>query len=399
MVYPTGGAGNVYIGAGFAHSRRATFNVSVATFNTEVLAAQNGTEVVTGSHEITHYDVIRPVGGQYFTKFTALGTADAEIGFAYTVRDDGTFDKEYVQAATAGTSQFTYSSATKEITFGADGPAAGEWVAVAYTWATASNAQQITVRADGVPPVVLVSAYGIARDVCTGELFHCVLEGQAQVDGNWSFDVSADGEPIIQNLSMEFVKGCLTNDLYTFTVYTEDELGDENRVDIPVASPAGGSITTATTITLSSATPGSSIYYTVDGTIPTASSTLYSGPFTLTAGTVVVNAIAIAPGMDDSKVLSETYTVAGSTTQAAIPVATPPGGNYGAAQSVSLASATSGATIYYTDDGSTPTSASNVFTTGTPISVPAAATTNIKAIAIATGYTDSPIMDETYIIS
>ena len=30
MVYPVGGQGNVYIGGGFAHSRRATFNVSTA---------------------------------------------------------------------------------------------------------------------------------------------------------------------------------------------------------------------------------------------------------------------------------------------------------------------------------------------------------------------------------
>ena len=218
------GAGNVYIGGGFAHSRRATMNVTVATFNTEVLAIQNGTEVVTGSTPITYYDVIEADGGKYKTKFTATGPADNEIKFVYIVGADGTYSKTYKQAATAtGTGTFSYDSGTKEFTFGTDAPAAGDMIACAYSFKSDTNAQTITVNSDGIPPVVLATAYGIAKDVCTGELFPCEIEGQAQVDGNWNFDVSADGEPVVQNLGLEFVKGCLDKTLYTFKVYTEDE--------------------------------------------------------------------------------------------------------------------------------------------------------------------------------
>ena len=96
-------------------------------------------------------------------------------------------------------------------------------MACAYKFKSADNAQKITINSDGIPPVVLVSAYGVARDICNGELFPCLIEGQAQVDGNWSFDVSADGEPVVQSLNMEFVKGCIDKTLYTFTVFTEDE--------------------------------------------------------------------------------------------------------------------------------------------------------------------------------
>lgn len=200
-------------------------NVTVATFNTEVLAIQNGTEVVTGSTPITYYDVIEAVGGEYKTKFTATGTADDEIKFVYIVGADGTYSKTYKQAATtteAGT--FSYDSGTKKITFNStDAPAAGDMIACAYSFKSDTNAQTITVNSDGIPPVVLATAYGIAKDVCTGELFPCEIEGQAQVDGNWNFDVSADGEPVVQNLGLEFVKGCLDKTLYTFKVYTEDE--------------------------------------------------------------------------------------------------------------------------------------------------------------------------------
>ena len=198
-------------------------NVTVATFNTEVLAIQNGTEVVTGSTPITYYDVIEADGGKYKTKFKATGTAGSEIKFVYIVGADGTYSKTYKQGSVANTGEFTYDSSSKEITFGTDAPADGDMIACAYSFKSDTNAQTITVNSDGIPPVVLATAYGIAKDVCTGELFPCEIEGQAQVDGNWNFDVSADGEPVVQNLGLEFVKGCLDKTLYTFKVYTEDE--------------------------------------------------------------------------------------------------------------------------------------------------------------------------------
>ena len=194
----------------------------------DVLAAQNGTEVVTGSTDITYYDVIT-VGadGAATTKFKAIGTAGSEISYVYKVSADGTYSNTWEQTVTAAAEgQFAYSSADKSITFfetDPNKPVEGDTLACAYTFKSADNAQRVTINADGIPPVVLVSAYGVARDVCSGELFPCVIEGQAQVDGNWSFDVSADGEPVVQSLNMEFVKGCLNNTLYTFTVFTEDE--------------------------------------------------------------------------------------------------------------------------------------------------------------------------------
>lgn len=229
MVYPTGGTGNVYVGGGFAHSRRATMTVTSATFNTEVLAIQNGTEVVTGSTPITYYEVIEADSSkEYKTTFKAVGTANEEIKFVYIVGSDGTYTKTYKQGATAAaTGTFTYDSGTKKISFySGDEPTDGDMIACAYSFASDDNAQTITVNSDGIPPVVLATAYGIAKDVCTGELFPCEIEGQAQVDGNWNFDVSADGEPVVQNLGLEFVKGCLDKTLYTFKVYTEDEKGE-----------------------------------------------------------------------------------------------------------------------------------------------------------------------------
>ncbi|MEU7791250.1 chitobiase/beta-hexosaminidase C-terminal domain-containing protein [Amycolatopsis sp. NPDC049159] len=88
------------------------------------------------------------------------------------------------------------------------------------------------------------------------------------------------------------------------------------------------------------------------------------------------------------------YTVGGSSTTVAAPTFSPPGGTYSAAQTVTISSATSGATIRYTVDGSTPTASSTLYSG--PISVPNSRTVN--AIALKSGSTTSPVSSATYTI-
>ena len=83
-----------------------------------------------------------------------------------------------------------------------------------------------------------------------------------------------------------------------------------DKVATPVASPKGGSVATGTTVTLSCATDGAKIYYTTDGSTPSASSTEYtSTPIDITAD-ITIKAIAVNDGMDPSDILNESYTIA-----------------------------------------------------------------------------------------
>jgi len=55
----------------------------------------------------------------------------------------------------------------------------------------------------------------------------------------------------------------------------------------PTISPAGGATSSATTVTLADSGTNHSIYYTTDGSTPTPSSTLYTGPFPVNPGATV----------------------------------------------------------------------------------------------------------------
>jgi hypothetical protein len=80
----------------------------------------------------------------------------------------------------------------------------------------------------------------------------------------------------------------------------------------PVFSPKAGTIPTTQAISISDTTTGAAIHYTTNGSTPTASSTLYSGPVTI-AATTTFNAIAISTGFAPSAVATATYTITASS--------------------------------------------------------------------------------------
>jgi hypothetical protein len=76
----------------------------------------------------------------------------------------------------------------------------------------------------------------------------------------------------------------------------------------PTANPTGGAVASGTTVVLSTATSGATIYYTTDGSTPTSSSTAYSAQISVT-NAMTIKAIAVKSGMTNSDIMSESYTM------------------------------------------------------------------------------------------
>jgi sugar lactone lactonase YvrE len=133
------------------------------------------------------------------------------------------------------------------------------------------------------------------------------------------------------------------------------------------ATAATGTASLTTTATASSAV-GS---YTITAAVGTLAATNYS--FSFVNGTLTVTPLGIV----------------------ATPAFTPTAGTYSSAQTVIVTDTTSGAVIYYTTDGSMPSTSSTMYTAAITVS----ATETIKAIAVVAGYTNSAVGSATFTVN
>lgn len=181
--------------------------------------------------------------------------------------------------------------------------------------------------------------------------------------------------------------------------------GGSSGTATPTFSPSPGNYGSGQTVTLATATSGATICYTSDGSTPTTNGagscvhgSVYSSPF-LVSSTTTLRAIATKSGNTDSSIATALYTINGN---ASAPTFAPPAGSYGPAQSVVISSATSGSTLCYTTDGSTPTADGNgTCTHGTTYfgAVSVSTSQTLKAIASKAGWNDSSVASAAYVIN
>jgi hypothetical protein len=163
-------------------------------------------------------------------------------------------------------------------------------------------------------------------------------------------------------------------------------------VTAPTFNPPGGEFAEYPLVNISCVTPSAQIRYTIDGTEPTSTSSLYTDPVEITS-TTTLKARAYRTGWSSSTTTSATYTIT-QTQTVATPVITPAGGAFSAPQSVVITCITNGASIRYTTDNSEPIQSSAEYTV--PLSI--SHDTTVKAKAFRSGWYDSQTASETYMI-
>ncbi len=156
----------------------------------------------------------------------------------------------------------------------------------------------------------------------------------------------------------------------------------------PIFSPSGA-IPNECPVTITTATAGAEIRYTLEGEDPTTNSPLYTSPITL-SGDITAKAKAFKIGFNSSSTTTANFTWAvastpvigsanasGNTALLLVTNGTP----------IVITSATPNVAIYYTVDGSLPTTNSDLYTGPFPIN----GNSTISAIAVHPQYQDSPV--------
>ena len=125
----------------------------------------------------------------------------------------------------------------------------------------------------------------------------------------------------------------------------------------PTFSPAAGTFSSAQTVSILDA--NATIHYTLDGSTPTITSPIYVGPITVSS-TETIKAMATRAGSNPSAVASAKFTI--NLPAAQTPSFSMADGKYTGMQTLSIADLTANSTIYYTTDGTAPTTSSTKYT-------------------------------------
>ncbi len=139
-----------------------------------------------------------------------------------------------------------------------------------------------------------------------------------------------------------------------------------------------------------------SIFYTLDGNEPTTSSALYQSPIILTGESVTLKAIAVLDESENSDVVTYNYTRAGDTDP---PTFSQNGGTIETGYALSITTSTAGAQIYYSTDGTEPTTLNidDLFLYTEPIVITKPVT--VKAIAVSEQRHMSTVVEAYFLVA
>ena len=332
---------------------------------------------------------LAPAGG-VFTDDVIIFIVNNDTSATVRYTTDGT---EPTETSTIYTSSFSISTTTtiKAKAFKA-GWHASNTVTATYTIVNEPiltvTPSALTFSSSNLTGTFTVSAAFLAGPLtltCDNAHFNLSQTSFPSANGNHIVTVTFDGQEPATGL-VTITGGTLT---------TQVSLTATVTLPTPTITPESGTSDTLITVTMACSNSNAAIYYTTDGTTPDASSSLYMGPFDLTAvGDYTIKAIAILSCWDNSDVAIARYDV--YHYMVARPTITPDDGTEDTRIYVTIDCSTPNSTIYYTTDGTTPSESSTLYTAPFDLTLPGTYTVN--AIATRPNWDNSEIATATYTV-
>jgi hypothetical protein len=257
--------------------------------------------------------------------------------------------------------------------------------APAITVTTPANGAQVT------SPFLLVASTTTCGSAPAASMGYSIDSGASVIEPtSFSAYVSASTGTHILHVK------CWGNRANSQVLLNIDVVPSTGTSNLAIATPANGAtVTSPFLLTASTSTcdsvPAVSMGYSLDSGAAVIEPTSFSAYVTASLGTHVLHVKCWGQQANDQELL-------GITVVAPPPAVTPlfslASGTYTSKQTVAMSSATAGSTIYYTVNGSAPTTASLLYIG--PISVGASVT--IEAMATAPAYADSGLARADYVI-
>ena len=267
------------------------------------------------------------------------------------------------------------------------------WRSGWQTSATASATYTMKVGTPALSPPggsVTTAVTVAVTSVTSGAILHYTTNGQEPTE----FDpVVTSGSVVLDRSATLKVKGWRADWLRSDTGSGTFGVSLGTAAS-PSIIPSGGSFTTAQTVKITTATTGAIIRYTLDGSEPTWSSSLYRAPLTVD-WSVTLKAKAFRSDQAPSATASATFSV--DTGGVAKPRLAPGGGTYTTRVSVTVASDTPDAAIHYTLNGDDPTEDDPTIASGATLTVDRSEV--VKTRAWKSGLSPSPVSRSDYLVT
>jgi sugar lactone lactonase YvrE len=214
------------------------------------------------------------------------------LSFSSAIATTGSNGEASVLATATASGSLTASATTSGVTGAATFSLTATQVALAVT---ASNA---TVAYNQPIPALTYAISGFVNgdtsSVLSGSPAEATTATQGSAVGTYPITIT-QGTLSAANYTFSFVNGTLT-------------ITSLGTAATPTFSPAAGTYTSAQSVSISDTTTGAIIYYTTNGSSPTASSTQYNAAIPVGVSETI-EAIAIAPGYGNSPVATAAYTI------------------------------------------------------------------------------------------